>query len=170
MGILTANLQVLEADEGLSGIRFVFSAASTYEHGCPPRIAWVPTTDTWDTAQPVEPGYRSVKTRNATIEAHLWGANYDQAEAMLHNLVSALHKHFPCVHSIQPAKWLQLAKDPQMGMGWVVVLPIVFEIPVLDVPVDTTVFSVPTTPVSQPDPDATPVTIEHGDIVETDFQ
>lgn len=170
MAILTENIAILEADEGLVGVHFGFSATATYEHGTPPRIVWVPTTDTWEAAQPVEPGYRSIKTRVAVVEAHCWGANYGQAEAMLHNLVSALHKYFPCVHSIQSAKWLQLAKDPQMGMGWVVILPISFEIPVLDVPVDTAVFSTPSTPVLQPEPDAAQVTIESGEIVETEFQ
>lgn len=162
MSILRANLGVVETT--VAGVSFYFGKKYLFENSSPPRIVWVPTSDPIGRAEAVtapDYPYKAVRTRQAMLDAHIWGVSYDQAEAMLHNLVSALAVNFSAVCQIGQAQWLEDGQAAWFTLGWATILPIGFSIPVLDEQI-----AIPTTPEEaseQPEPkNTTVVTVVSG--------
>lgn len=68
----------------------------------PPRIIWIPTTAKHTSAEKQKTNPRRLLTRAPSIVAHCWAADtsqdatpmthYDACEALVHNLIVALHK------------------------------------------------------------------------------
>lgn len=131
--MLAEILAYIEAQ--LTGITCSTGANSIPEKAMPPRLVWVPTADTIgpkDGSGDTET-LTAVLTREATVEAHIWGVSHAQAEAMLHNVLSA----FVRVASIPnlkfgQAKWVDAEA---MHFGMAVILPITISIPVYSAPI-----------------------------------
>jgi len=140
-GILRANLAILESK--VPGVSFFFGGRHLHQHdSIPPRIVWVPASEPFSVAsKSVMPPDKSIATRHGSVSAHIWGVSYDQTEAMLHNLISMTHKHFQGVAEWGAADWGQVVNEQDAYLGWLVMLPISFKIPVLDKLMD-----LPTTP------------------------
>lgn len=116
-----------------SGVTYAFGGRGLAVNNAPPRIVWVPSSD--EIAPPshrVEPPHRSVRTRQGGIEAHVWGISYDQTEAMVHNLISAVATKFSATAGIGTVRWGEAVNEQDAFLGWLAIVPIYFSIPVLD--------------------------------------
>jgi hypothetical protein len=68
----------------------------------PPRVIWIPTTAKHATAEKQKTNPRRLMTREVTVVAHCWAADtanaptplthMDRCEALVHTLLTALHK------------------------------------------------------------------------------
>ncbi len=165
-GILRANLATLET--AMPGVACFFGGRYLHQlDSIPPRIVWVPSSEPFTAAsKSVEPPDKSIATRMATVSAHVWGISYDQTEAMLHNLVSMLHKHFQGVSAWGSAEWGEVQNSQDAYLGWLAILPVSFGVPVLD-----KLMTLPTAPTDESAPATgdTDVTIVAGTPAESEI-
>lgn len=130
---MTARLaQLLEAlERELAGVTFRTGGRRVAQHDRPPRIVWVPTRDAFTPATKGGTNPRSVRTRIAGVEAHVWGTTLEQAEDLVHRLVVALHRLAHGSYKVRTCVW---DKPEWMEHGEACVLAFEFAIPVTDEP------------------------------------
>jgi hypothetical protein len=129
----------------LTGIEVLLGPEATTEHGQPPRIVITPVagSDTFTGPIQKEKASKSLRTRNAVIEAHLWGADYDAIElpptGLLHRFISALHTEAHGCYTIMPGSGYQDAREAgsKMNQGRLYILVLSIETPVVKPPMET---------------------------------
>lgn len=104
------------------------------EHGTPPRLVWVPTDDTF--GPPVKTGAsggvnpKSVRTRLAGVDCHIWAADLAAAEQIINDLVFAAHKALKHGwYEPQAGHWKTAGELQNQGIGYV--LPFILQIPIV---------------------------------------
>lgn len=153
--MLAENLAAVESY--LTGVTFGTGRKALALHDSPPRVVWIVLDGPIGAPEWSDDDYASAYTRFQGLEAHIWGYSLAQAEAILHNVITAFRVKVGgpgCVFGV--AKW---AEDANSHCGWVVVLPIQIKIPVLDKLL--VVPPTPSDPAEQPDA-ATHVTVVAG--------
>jgi hypothetical protein len=73
-----------------AGVVFGFGAKDLDVHASPPRIVWVPTSVQHQAPEKRTTNPVAILTRRVQMVAHVWGADYDDTEAMVHNLLVRL--------------------------------------------------------------------------------
>jgi hypothetical protein len=63
-----------------------------HAHGKPPRLVWVPTTDSFEPPVKVTDNPRALRTRVCGVECHAWGANLRAAELIVNDVCVAVHR------------------------------------------------------------------------------
>lgn len=76
----------------LPGLTFTFGGAELDRHGSPPRITWRLVRGEHEGTTRPGGNPRPLFNRRLEIEAHLWGADYEQTEAMLEAVARAVQK------------------------------------------------------------------------------
>jgi hypothetical protein len=116
----------------------------------PPRIIWVPTTETIQ--GPHAQGGdgvrnpRPLRTRHAQVQAHIWGADIPACEALAGHLVAAIHDVCHGVHDEISADWT-VGQTAVARLGWLYVLAWEVQIPFTrELDVSATVTAIPITP------------------------
>lgn len=139
----------------LTGIDMELGPETISEHGQPPRIVLTPSpgADTFGGPLQQDKALRSLRTRNAAIEAHLWGADYDAIEkahtGLLHRFVAALHAEANGSYTVMPGSGYQDTREAgsKMNQGRLYILVFSIETPVVRAPQETaTITSVTNTP------------------------
>lgn len=100
-------------------------------HGSPPRIVWAPARrgETIGPAVKLGANPRSLRTRNAVFEAHIWGEDLDATETMLNDVVAAVHAVIYGNYQASGVEWF--GKDGALVVhGWVAVVSFTVEIPI----------------------------------------
>lgn len=131
--MITAILDVVEGVSGLSGVTFRFGSRWLAELVPPPRVVWVPTRDTLeDPTKRCHPKWTDIYARYVGIDAHVWGASYEQCEAVIHNLLTACQANFPGVYRVGGVVWIEAGQGRFLERGVVGILGLSFGVPVLD--------------------------------------
>jgi hypothetical protein len=152
--MLTEILAAVEAK--FSGIQISTGNNSVARASQPPRIVWVPVSDTYgppDGSANVD-GRKAIRTRFALVEAHCWGNSLAQAETLLSNVIAALYSQVAGPNlRLGQSKWIE---TEELHYGMVTVLP--FEI---SIPVYSEMITMPVQPTDtcEPPAAATSVTI-----------
>jgi hypothetical protein len=131
------------------GTKSVVGPEHLKAHDAPPRVVWVPSRDRYGPPESTGANPRSLRTRLAGCEVHVWGADYDATEALLNLVQAAIH--YVTYGSYQldqgDAGWLAL-DGPLQNLGRAYVFHVVFKIPVTEAPMKTApVKSIPQTQV-----------------------
>jgi hypothetical protein len=100
-----------------------------------PRVVWVPTRDTFGPVRRTQDNPRPRRARNITFEAHVWGTDLDQAEAILEAIVLAGLQTAQGSVEFEDAKW----DAPEwITAGEYVVLTMSLATQITDPPIATT--------------------------------
>jgi len=123
--------------------------ALQYRHGiralaaldAPPRIVWVPTLDQYAIPDVSDMNARSLWTRYAGVDAHVWGKDEEATEELFHQLASALKRTFSSGQALQMnggGRWAtqELESAGYVKLGEVYVLSFQLGIPVTRDPFD----------------------------------
>lgn len=77
----------------VTGLAWGFGRLEDARRAAPPRIVWVPQqAPSYGTPQAVGGHQRALYKRTVRVEAHVWGATYEQAEQLVYRLAQALRK------------------------------------------------------------------------------
>ncbi len=112
------------------------------KEGTPPRVVWVPTSDRF--VAPTERGattQRSLHTRQAGVDVHLWGADFAGAESLLAAFVYALRQVVGANYLVTSGQWFG---QRLQAHGRIYVLSLVIGVPLAEpAPQRTVVVSEP---------------------------
>ena len=104
------------------------------QHDTPPRLVWIPTTDSFGPPVKVGANPRSYATRVAGVDCAVWGEDLGKTEEMGNDLIVALHR--VCVsrgnYELRGAEWVTAGEF--LNNGIVYLLRLAFEIPIVDRP------------------------------------
>lgn len=129
-GIVEAFREELARPE----VEVLLGADHVAAHGKPLRIVWVPVSDYFSPPARVGGNPRQLYTRNASVTLHIWGADLEATEQLLHDTVAALYRTVSAPGlELQPTQWLD-DKGGLVQHGEVVLLNIALQIPVFDQP------------------------------------
>lgn len=103
----------------------------------PPRVVWVPTSETFGpsetTGDSFLPGATKqpapLFTRIVTVEAHIWAASPDAVEALITGVVQATYGITFGSFDLQGGQW-QLANNEELHFGAGYVMNMIIKIPV----------------------------------------
>jgi hypothetical protein len=98
------------------------------EHGRPPRVVCVPTSDTFSPAEKGGHNPRPIRTRNIGTFWRVWALSLADAETMLNDLIAAVHVATGGNYSLGEADWLTKGSLTQLGAACDVDLT--FQVPV----------------------------------------
>ena len=121
----------ISADKVKVGGKYLFA------HSAPPRIVWLPISES--SGPPVKGGRipRSLWTRNIAVEVHAWGEDTDAASQLLNDLVVAAHEVLVDTYEFTGAEWPSL-NDEHSRHGAVVIVRLTIQIPVAPAAAATT--------------------------------
>lgn len=127
----------------------------------PPRVTWVPTTDRYLAPEPHTPQFtqtgkilaiepRVIRSREAGVDIHLWGASYADTEALTEQYIAALWSGNAAnlwgAFEVDSGRWIETDGREMSLFGMVYVLPMIFRIPIRLPSMQTAIISsVPTT-------------------------
>lgn len=120
-----------------------------FEQESPPRIVWVPiggaSTSQRTGAAGSSSNPRTLRVRQLRLDAHCWGADFDSAESLLNEVVSAVHSvRGPTGWQFTGEEWPETNAEV-IALGRVVIAQFTLDIPVTDQPKTTvTIASVET--------------------------
>jgi hypothetical protein len=127
----------------LTGVTCQVGSEFVSVNDVPPRVIWVPTMDRFDGAQRHGAGYRSVKTRVARCDVHVWGAaaagdvtafkELRATELLLNRLICFIHQVAHGAYELEGGDW-GAAGISQYGRLYV--LKVAFRIPVVPAEAD----------------------------------
>ncbi len=130
--MLPEILAEIDAELTPQGVSTRFGEKYLFENVSPPRLVWVPNVDQIVDPRKQDKEYTSIRTRLAEVEGHLWGISYGQAEALLHNFITAVHRKLHGCFTFGSAQWVPAGQRQWIRYGWAVTLPISVEIPVIN--------------------------------------
>ncbi len=123
--------------ESATEVKSYFGAKHLSANGAPPRYVWVPTTGTPGAAMEVGDYPRGLVDVAMTFEVHCWHGTFDQAWALLVNLVSALFQTEAVHYEIGTVD----ALPSEDGLnGWVLTVPVMVRVPVFETDMPTARF------------------------------
>jgi hypothetical protein len=61
-------------------------------HGRPPRLVWVPTSDSFEPPIKASDNPRALRTRVCGVDCHVWGADLGVAELLVNDVCVAVHR------------------------------------------------------------------------------
>jgi len=105
----------------------------------PPRVVWVPTSDSYTGARLQRTEPRPVKTRNAGLSVHCWAGDLAATAELVNDVVAALHQTAWGNYQIKSGTWVEAALAAK-GMAYVIELTI--EIPITLIEARETVVTV----------------------------
>jgi hypothetical protein len=111
---------------------FEVGADRAMVEGAPPRVAWVPATET--IRGPHAQGGDGVKnprplrTRHAMVQAHIWGATIPATEILAGHIVAAIHDVCHGIHDEIRGDWT-VNQASTTRLGWLYVLDWEVQIP-----------------------------------------
>lgn len=132
--------------------KFDFGAETVFVQGAPPRIIYVPRSEriTGPAGQGLDgtSDPRPLWTREVSVEVHIWGKDFADAEGLLNTLVRALHTIGWGSYRLDSGSW-DLGGKSQTTLGIVYVLNMTWLIPITRAP-DTfaVVTAMPLTPLT----------------------
>jgi hypothetical protein len=138
---LQESLALVEAEmPTIEALKYRHGVLSQAMLDAPPRIIWVPTTDQFLLPDVAEMNARSLWTRWAGVDAHIWGKDEEAAEELVHQLAAALKQTYPSIYALQmgTGQWVtqELANAGITVKGQVYVLSFALGIPVTREPFD----------------------------------
>lgn len=128
----------------------------------PPRLVWVPADETYGPAERIGDDARSLRTRLATLELHIWGGDYAATELLLNQTLAAVHGTAAGSYELGKGMWMNHKTGPATDLGRVYVVQVTFKIPVTAAPPalkTVTTIPVTTTPLGAPTGDAVVATL-----------
>ncbi len=100
------------------------------ENGVPPRIVWVPVSESFGPAKKIGGNPRAVRTRLATVECEVWGADLATTEQMINDIIFAAHTALGHGwYEVQSGRWK--TEGELRALGYECALTWTFEIPVV---------------------------------------
>jgi len=95
----------------------------------PPRVTWVPTSDTFGPPRKVGANgtVRHLFTCNASVRIHIWGESVSQVEALREAILASLHLSAAGSMSIGSGMWD--AEQGQTNLGESYVFTVTFQVP-----------------------------------------
>lgn len=123
--VTMATLNARRADElpVLIGEKHVFA------NGAPPRIVWVPGTDSFTAPEKRSHTQPSILTRAAGVSCHVWGKTLADTEQLLNDLLLAVKDATRGDFEVQGAEWL--TEGEFCSSGAACLLQLVFRMPVV---------------------------------------
>jgi hypothetical protein len=116
----------------IPGVPSLIGAEHLAANATPPRLVWVPTTDRFDGAEKGGSISRSMRTRVAGVDLHIWGDDLAAAETLLHQAVSAVHRVAYGSYEVLAGRWLTDDGRELLLKGRVYVLSLAVRMPVTD--------------------------------------
>jgi hypothetical protein len=102
-----------------------------------PRIVFVPTQDAFgpkDSTGQAAINPKSIGTRTAGFDVHLWGATFSATEILLNEFVRQLRVDTMGVYKLARGLWTDTTKIARRGREYV--LSVTIDLPIVDVPWD----------------------------------
>lgn len=112
----------------------------------PPRLVWVPSTDTFGPAESV--GRGQLRTRLAGCFCRVWGRDFAEAESLLNDLIVAVHAVSVGSYQLGNADWL--TKGSATTLGAACDLDLIFSVPVTARQTTRAITATESTVVSEP--------------------
>jgi hypothetical protein len=134
--LVTEAIQTELAAVGVTGVSFAFGGEHIPRLESPPRVVWVPRGGPGSAPEKSSYNPRPLRTRNVSVEAHVWGADYAATESLLNSLLAATHRALHGSYEFTSEQWPDMNAE-LLAYGRVVIVSMVFRIPVTDVPVPT---------------------------------
>jgi hypothetical protein len=112
--------------------QFLVGADHLQDEGAPPRIVWVPTVES--IRGPHAQGGdgirnpRPLRTRHATVQAHIWGADIPKTEVLANHVVAALNDVAHGAYDVVRGDW-SIGQAAANRLGFVYVLEWEVQIP-----------------------------------------
>lgn len=116
----------------------------------PPRLVWVPSADSYEGAV-MNHGNRSgagrsLRTRAAGVDAHIWGGDFASTEDLITGVIQACQMTVTASSSTYETLSGVWRQDGYEAFGFVYMLKLAFKIPVQDmVPTTATILTLPQT-------------------------
>lgn len=104
------------------------------ELAAPPRIVWVPTTDTIGAPKNLGMNPRHLFTSDLGIAVHCWGESFDAALELRDAFVRAARRYAHALFTISGGGFYNPAEDAWIKLGEVYVLQCSFPLPITDSP------------------------------------
>lgn len=101
----------------------------------PPRLVWIPKADRFGPPAKTAQNPRALRTRHATLELHVWGADYEATEILLHQVIAAVHAVAVGSYELGDSEWD--VDENVVQRGALVIVDITFSIPVTEAPQPT---------------------------------
>ena len=128
---IITNLNATLVARGIDEDRLFTGAEHLRKHGAPPRIVWTPGRR--ETIGPAAKGGwnpRPLRTRNAALDAHCWGADLASTEQLLNDVVAAVHAVAHGAYQTPGVEWFGVDGDV-VKVGFVAVVSFTFEVPIV---------------------------------------
>jgi hypothetical protein len=108
------------------------------QNDTPPRLVWIPTSDTFNPPVFVGANPKCYATRVAGVDCAVWGGKVAEAEEMANDLIVAIHEQCRSRgnYELRGAEWITAGEF--MNNGVVYLLHLAFEIPVVGRPATVT--------------------------------
>ena len=104
------------------------------QHDTPPRLVWLPTSDSFGPPVQVGANPKSYATRVAGVDCAVWGEDLAKTETMINDLIVALHRE--CVsrgnYELRGAEWVTAGELTNNGI--VYLLRLAIYIPIVGTP------------------------------------
>ena len=104
------------------------------QNDTPPRLVWIPTTDTFGPPVKVGANPKAYATRVAGVDCAVWGEDLGKTEQMVNDLIVALHRE--CLsrgnYELRGAEWITAGELTNNGI--VYLLRLAIDIPIVGPP------------------------------------
>lgn len=132
-----SDLSMLLIGAGITAPMYL-GARHLVELAAPPRIVWVPTTDTIGSPKNLGMNPRHLYTSELGVAVHCWGDSFDTALELRDAFVRAARRYAHALFVIAGGGFYNPAEDAWIKLGEVYVLQCSFPLPITDAPADVT--------------------------------
>lgn len=110
----------------------------TREHGAPPRVVFVPRSESAGPAEGLGGNPRRLFTRVVQVDVHVWAVDADAAEALHNSVAAAIYAEAHGAFAFLGAEWPEL-NDDWASLGTLIIARYSLKVPVTDPPHQTVV-------------------------------